>query len=397
MTPLRVLSGPPRSTGVMKQNAHKRRRRRIRKRWIALVCCLLLVVPAVSYVRALLYPGNATFAVRTVEWFRDHGGGKLIDTVETWRYSRQQPPATGAPVDTTARGSVPTPTVGRPAPRTAAATALPVVKLLPGATRLPLEGTWAVARQSTAGKPLLWTTWFRADPGHLPVSAAAALMPRGTYRLNLMPGTREPVVGMASHNGYSVPAADRSGLIATFNAGFKMNDSHGGWWTTASAAVPLVDGRASVVILRDGSARVGTWNRTVRKTPDVVAVRQNLDQVIVDGRIVDGLAGNANGRWGTVRSQFQYTWRSGLGTDAHGNLIYVAGNRLTLATLAGAMQQAGIVQGMELDIHSAMVSFDIERPGPNGVTGERLLNSMNSPTDRYLVDDQRDFFYVTAK
>jgi hypothetical protein len=355
-----------------------------------------MVVPAVSYVRALLYPGNATFAVRTVEWFRDHGGGKLIDTIETWRYSHQQPPATGAPADTTGPVALPTPTVGRQSVRPTAA-GLPAVQLLPGTKRLPQEGTWAVARQSSSGKPLLWTTWFRPDPGHLPVSAAAALLPRGSYRLNLMPGTREPVVGMASHDGYSVPAADRSALVATFNAGFKMNDSHGGWWTTASAAVPLVDGRASVVILRDGSALVGTWNRTVRMSHDVVAVRQNLDQVIVGGRIVDGLTTNANGRWGTVRSQFQYTWRSGLGTDAHGNLIYVAGNKLTLATLAGAMHQAGIVQGMELDIHAAMVSFDIERPGPNGITGERLLNSMNSPTNRYLVDDQRDFFYVTAR
>lgn len=375
------------------------RRRRIRKRWIALVCCLVLVVPTVSYVRALLYPGNASFAVRTVEWFRDHGGGKLIDTIETWKYSHQVPPTTGAPADTTERGIPPVQpaTTGRQAVRPTA-TGLPAVQLLPGTKRLPLEGKWEVARQSSSGKPLLWTTWFRADPGHLPVSAAAALLPRGSYRLDLMPGTREPVVGMASRDGYSVPAADRSALIATFNAGFKMKDSHGGWWTTASAAVPLVDGRASVVIFRDGSARIGTWNRTVRMSHDVVAVRQNLDQVIVDGRIVDGLTTNANGRWGTVRSQFQYTWRSGLGTDAHGNLIYVAGNKLTLATLAAAMHQAGIVQGMELDIHAAMVSFDIERPGPNGgVAGERLLNSMNSPTDRYLVDDQRDFFYVTAK
>ncbi|MGW6194538.1 phosphodiester glycosidase family protein [Kribbella sp. NPDC055110] len=375
--------------------ASKRRRRRIRKRWIALACCLLLVVPAVSYVRALLYPGNATFAVRTVEWFRDHGGGKLIDTIETWKYSHQQPPTTGAPIDTT--GAAAAPVTGLPSVHPTAA-GLPKVHLLPGVTRLPSEGTWAVARRSASGKPLLWTTWFRPDPGHLPVSAAAALLPLGSYRLNLMPGTREPVVGMASQNGYSVPTADRSALVATFNAGFKMNDSHGGWWTTKSAAVPLVDGRASVVILRDGSAQVGTWNRTVRMTHDVVAVRQNLDPVIVDGRIVDGLTTNANGRWGTVRSQFQYTWRSGIGTDAHGNLLYVAGNKLTLATLADAMHQAGIVQGMELDIHAAMVSFDIEQPGPDGaVTGKRLLDSMNSPTDRYLVDDQRDFFYVTAK
>ncbi|TDO58850.1 uncharacterized protein DUF2233 [Kribbella sp. VKM Ac-2571] len=375
--------------------ASRRRRRRIRKRWIAAACCLLMVVPAVSYVRALLYPGNASFAVRTVEWFRDHGGGKLIDAIETWKYSHQQPPTTGAPIDTTGAGAAPI--TARPGGHPAVA-GLPPVHPVPGVTRLPSEGSWSVARRSASGRPLLWTTWFRPDQGHLPVSAAAALLPRGTYRLKLMPGTREPVAGMPSPNGYSVPAADRSGLVATFNAGFKMHDSHGGWWTNRSAAVPLVDGRASIVIFRDGSAQVGAWNRTVRMTHDVIAVRQNLDQVVVDGRVVDGLTTNANGRWGSVRSQFQYTWRSGIGTDAHGNLMYVAGNKLTLVTLAEAMQQAGIVQGMELDIHAAMVSFDIEQPGPNGtVTGKRLLASMNSPTDRYLVDDQRDFFYVTAK
>jgi hypothetical protein len=379
----------------MKQNAH-RRRRRVRKRWIALVCCLLMVVPAVSYVRALLYPGNATFAVRTVEWFRDHGGGPIVDTFENWKYSHNQPPATGTPNDVTAPSA---PSASHPATvGHVAAASLPVIKVLPGVRALPHEGAWAVAGQTATGKPLLWTTWFRPDPAHLPVSVAAALIPQSRTRLVLMPGTREPVVGMRSRNGYSVPTADRAALVAAFNGGFKMKDSHGGWWTTESAAIPLVDGRASVVILRDGSARIGTWNQTVRMSPDVVAVRQNLDQLIVDHRIVDGLTGNANGRWGSFRSQYQYTWRSGLGTDAHGNLIYVAGEGLTLATLAAAMQQAGIEQGMELDIHAAMVSFDIEQPGPHGaVTGNRLLASMNSPSDRYLVDDQRDFFYVVAK
>ena len=31
------------------------------------------------------------------------------------------------------------------------------------------------------------------------------------------------------------------------------------------------------------------------------------------------------------------------------------------------------------------------------VSGKRLLDSMNSPSNRYLVDDQRDFFYVTTR
>jgi hypothetical protein len=62
------------------------------------------------------------------------------------------------------------------------------------------------------------------------------------------------------------------------------------------------------------------------------------------------------------------------------------------------MHQAGIQQGMELDIHATMVSFDIEQPGGGGsMTSKRLLQSMNSPADRYLVDDQRDFFYVVTR
>jgi phosphodiester glycosidase len=369
--------------------ADKARRRR-RRRWIALGVCLVLVLPVVSYVRALLYPGNASFAVRTVEWFRDHGAGAVIDTIETWKYSRQAPPPGGQPQDIptfalTTRTSVPAPQ-------------LPAIKHLPGVPSLPREGQWTPARQGSHGRTLLWASWFRPDRAHLPVTVAAALIPQTADRVRLMPGTREPVVGMASRDGYSVPAKDRANLVATFNAGFKMQDSHGGWWTTESHAVPLVDGRASAVIDTNGTVRIGAWNETVRMGPDVVAVRQNLDLVIAGGKIVNGLTSNANGRWGSVRSQFQYTWRSGLGTDANGNLIYVAGRGLTLGSLATAMQQAGIQEGMELDIHAAMVSFDVEYPQRNGqVSSKRLLDSMTSPANRYLVDDQRDYFSVMAR
>jgi hypothetical protein len=372
-----------------KSPAQKARRRR-RRSVIALVLCLLLVLPVVSYVRALLYPGNASFGVRTVEWIRDHGAGGVIDAVETWKYSRQAPPVSGQPQD------IPSVAPSR-SHATAKASGLPAIKLLPGVKALPHEGAWTVARQDSKGKPLLWAGWFRADGAHLPVSAAAALIPQGADQVRLMPGTREPVVGMSSKDGYSVPARDYSRLVATFNAGFKMHDSHGGWWTKESNAVPLVDGRASAVIDRNGVVRIGEWGKTVRMSPDVVAVRQNLDPVIVGGRIVNGLADNANGRWGSVRSQFQFTWRSGLGTDASGNLIYVAGQGLTLATLASAMQQAGIQEGMELDIHAAMVSFDIENPQGGSVASKRLLDSMTSPANRYLIDDQRDYFYVVAR
>lgn len=365
-------------------------RRRRRWRLTALVLVAVLTVPAVSYIRALTYPGNATVAVRTVEWIRDNGGGRIIDTIENWRYSRQAPPSTGGPQDPVrdSGGTLPLPAARR--------TGLPEVGLLPGVSPLTSEGRWTAERR--AGRAVVWTTWFRPDPRHLPVTAAAALIPRSADAIHLMPGTREPVPGMSSPSGYAVPTQALPSLVATFNAGFKMRDSNGGWWTTWTSVVPLVDGRASLVVYADGSARVGAWNRDVAMTPQVTAVRQNLDLVIGNRRIADGLATNADGSWGTTRSQFQYTWRSGIGTDAHGNLIYVAGQGMTLATLARAMHAAGIQQGMELDIHTAMVSFDIHHRGTDGaIVSRRLIDSMSSPADRYLSADQRDFFYVTTK
>jgi hypothetical protein len=120
--------------------------------------------------------------------------------------------------------------------------------------------------------------------------------------------------------------------------------------------------------------------------------------VVDGGQAVPGLATNPDGRWGSSKNQFQYTWRSGVGTDAHGNLVYVAGSGLTLTTLARAMVDAGIQRGMELDIHSNMASFSSWRPVPGGsVVPTKLLPGMQRPANRYLTVDQRDFFYLTLR
>jgi hypothetical protein len=130
----------------------------------------------------------------------------------------------------------------------------------------------------------------------------------------------------------------------------------------------------------------------------VAAVRQNLALVVDGGRPVSGLSVNAGGRWGTARNQLQYTWRSGVGLDARGDLIYVAGNSMNLTMLAAAMADAGIVRGMQLDIHSGMASFASWRTRPGGeVQAHKLLPGMARSAYRYLSADQRDFIYLTAR
>lgn len=364
----------------------RNRRRRLRQSLVA-VMALLLLVTGVSYVRALMYPGSASWSDRSVEWVRDHGGGGMVDAVETWYYSRQAPATSGHPQDVLSSAG----SVSRHQAVPVDPTGTPRVQLLTGLAPVSGEGVW---RPLGAGG-VLWQTWMRPDPRHPPVVAAAVLVPRGSARLHLVAGTREPVPD--AHAAGRVPTSALGSLLATFNAGFKMKDSHGGWEVGASPQVPLVPGRASLVLTRDGAWRIGSWARDVGPAPDVAAVRQNLELVVTNGKPVPGLTSNAHGRWGTAHTQFQYTWRSGIGVDKAGDLIYVAGRSMRLSTFADAMARLGVVEGMQLDIHTDMVSFNavVGRHGDQVVT-RRLLSAMASSARRYLRTDQRDFFYLTA-
>lgn len=364
-----------------------RRSRRRRRRLIVLALILaLLTPPGVSYGQALTAPGYASFSARSVDWVRTHGGESLVNWAETYYYTHHQPPATGLPTETlppTAPGGT------RTVPGPDAPVTLP---LLAGAP-LPGGGTWHPSRQQVNGHPASWTTFFRPDAGHTTVVAGVSWLDQRVVIPQLIPGTKEPG-GSGWAENYAVPAASRPALVAVFNAGYKFKDAHGGYYVEGREPVPLRDGAASLVVTRDGTATIGVWGQDVRMTPDVVAVRQNLALIVDGGRPVPNLMSNNHDLWGSTRSQFQYTWRSGLGTDKLGNLVYVAGNQLSLQTLAQAMSEAGVIRGMQLDIHTNMVTYASFAPSTGaqyGVSGAKLLPDMPGPTDRFLMPDQRDF------
>jgi hypothetical protein len=201
--------------------------------------------------------------------------------------------------------------------------------------------------------PLL-VTWVRPDPVHPGVVAAVARFDQNLVTARLIAGTREPD-RQSWPEGGQVPPGERAGLVATFNSGFKMAGANGGYLADGRTARPLRDGAVSLVIDRSGRVSVDGWGRDRRMGPDVAAVRQNLALIVDNGTAVPGLTANSDYRWGSTRNQLQYTWRSALGVDAAGNLLYVAGDGLTLASLARALADTGALRGMELDIHPAEV------------------------------------------
>jgi hypothetical protein len=129
-----------------------------------------------------------------------------------------------------------------------------------------------------------------------------------------------------------------------------------------------------------------------------VAIRQNLDLIVDGGHLVDGLDSNAGNRWGRTVGNALYVWRSGIGVDAHGRILYVASKGLTVKTLAALLQRAGAVRAMELDINYSWVTFNSFHHNADGsLSGTKLLNNMKKPSYRYLHVDARDYFAVLAR
>lgn len=257
----------------------------------------------------------------------------------------------------------------------------------------PGDGNWTGAGRILGTKPAPVQVTTVRQGGHV-VSAAWVSAARTTVALYA--GTTQPV-GPWSNDG-AVPAALQGSLLAAFNGGFQLDASRGGWYADGHVAIPLRDGAASLVIRSNGSATVAQWGRDATLTPDVVAVRQNLE-LLVDGAAPTPLtiAPNPIAVWGDPLHENVLTWRSALGVDASGDLLYVAGPGLDPPTLAAAMVAVGAVRAMELDINPEWVSFDTFTGAGPTVTGTKLLDSMYFPTNHFLTPFWRDFVALFAR
>ncbi len=373
------------------------RRRHRKLRALMLVIVVLLIPTGWSYAGYLTAPGDAPVSTRSVDWAREHGFAPVINLGEQWWYTRHKPtgakpPARDLPVSSSAL------TQGRAAAPLAALPAPDVIKPLVTPS-LPGEGVWKADGGFTAPAGTVQSTYLRPDPKYPSASMALVRLDQAHTRLVYVPGAR-PEFGTGWAWGAAIPRSQRSHLIAAFNAGFKFKDTLGGAYTEGRTIRPLVKGEATAVISKDGTVDIVDWGRDVSSTAGLASVRQNLALIVDGGKPVPDLRTDQHQKWGTPKSQLQFTWRSGLGIDAQGRLIYAAGRQMTLTQLATTLARAGAVRGMQLDIHSGQVDFNLFRPdaaAPRGVTASKLMKSMPRTATRFLSPDDRDFFTVEAR
>jgi hypothetical protein len=257
------------------------------------------------------------------------------------------------------------------------------------------EGVWKPIGREVAGAPVAWVTYLRPDAVHTSELIGVVHFDMAHLSATLHAGTDVPG-GSGWKHGPRIDASDYPRVVAAFNSAFKLNGSHGGYYSEGRTVSALVNDRASLVTYADGHADVALWGRDATMTPAVTSVRQNLVLLVDNGQLAPDLSSSY--RWGGTVGSGVYVWRSAVCVDAHHDLVYAAGPALNVTTLAQVMQRAGCVRAMELDINSWWVTLMTYTPdGRGGVTPWKLLSSMVRNPDRYLVNGTRDFIEIDTR
>ncbi len=359
------------------------------------VLTAFLAVVGWSIGNALTAPGGGSFSERMAEWARDHYLGFVVTWGEELTY---QPPQKGGKPAFALTGPAAAPV--RPAKHSVKAVPVPspaTLRSLADGPPLPGEGKWRVLA-TVHGQPAIYGTELRVSPVYTSVVGGIAWLNQSLVKFELRPGTEDPGPGNWHAQPY-IAAGSRRGLLATFNSGFKIANSGGGFYLHGSYAGSLTPGVASVVYYRDGHITIGNWDQTVRMNHDVVGVRQNLHLIVNHGQIPPNVDNANNYSFGATLGGGYYVWRSGIGETRSGQIVFAYGNQLDAHELARLLQRAGAYRGMELDINPAWMSFMYYLPKthPANPTPVNLLPDQQQPANRYYSWSGRDFNAVYAR
>jgi hypothetical protein len=396
------MSDPPETAGLarvsmsleqfearLEQRRKTKNRRRRRQLLLAGTPLLgLFAWGAGSYAIWILKPTSMSFAARSVEWVRAEVpfGNTIVDDIEHVYYTANAPKK-GGPAPKRV------PAVGLSVQRRRRASAWPPPIKPVFAHPLPGEGIWKPTGPPVDGGPPVLVTSFRPEAEYPELIAYVAWFDHTRTAIGYYPGRYEPPHA-ALRGPMMVPYGQRWRLLATFNGGFTYEDGENGSTLDGQVNEPLKDGKATLVGYRDGRVEIVRWSGGPSAGPAVAWARQSLAPIVWDGRLNPALNENPNSReWGYTLGGVTRVWRTGVGIDRRGNLLFVAAEGQTVISIARLLQHIGAVRAMEFDINPdwhTLITYTHDRR----LVPKLVEPQPHQPADRYLAPDDRDFFAV---
>ena len=364
------------------------RRRRRRLLLIVIPLLGLLAWAVISYAIWMLKPTSMSFSARSVEWVRAKVpfGNTIVDDIEHIYYTANAPKK-NAPAPKRL------PAVGLSQPRSKKTAAWPPRIKPVFAHPLPGEGIWKPTAPPVDGGPPVLVTTFRPEAEYPELLAYVAWFDHTRTAIAYYPGRYEPP-NAAVRGLMMVPVGQRWRLLATFNGGFTYEDGENGSAVNGRVNEPLKDGKATLVGYRDGRVEIVKWNGGPNAGPDVAWARQSLAPIVWNGRLNRALNVNPNSpEWGFTLGGVTRVWRTGVGIDRRGNLIFVAAEGQTVISIAKTLKHIGAVRAMEFDINPDWHTL-ITYTHRHGLVPRMVEPQPNQSADRYLVPDDRDFLAV---
>jgi phosphodiester glycosidase len=361
-------------------------RPRLRLRPLLALAVVALLAPVLySYATTMAQPSSLPLGVRSVEWLRGHDMNWLVDNVESVYYGWKAPKKGGPELKI-----LPTVGIAPVAHRHARRSVWPLPVKPVFTHHLPHEGIWQRTSPLVRGRPPVLVTTFRSEVAYPRIVAYVAWFDHTRTSLAFYPGRYEPP-NAPVRGPMSVPYGQRWRLLATFNGGFTYIDGHNGSAIDGRTYEPLKDGLATLLGYRNGRVAIKTWTGGPTVGPEIAFARQSLPLIVHDGRLNPAL--NDSSQWGFTLGNAVRVWRTGVGIDRRGNLIYAAANDQTVTTLARILQRAGAVQAMQFDINPEWPTL-ITYQHWHGLVPDKIVPNVQQPATRYLVPDDRDFFAV---
>ena len=360
---------------------------------IAAPFLVLLAWAIVSYTSWMLRPTSLSWQVNSVEWVRHNVpfGNWLADETERIYYSQNAPRKGGPQLKSLPTVGLNPPRAGIPRPPPTAWPP-PITPVFPHP--LSGEGVWKPVGPPVDGGPPVLVTTFRPELDYPELVAYVAWFDQARTEIGYYPGRYEPP-DAAVRGPMMVPEGQRWRLLATFNGGFTYTDGDNGSADNGRTNEPLTDGNATLIGYRDGRIAIVKWSGGPDVGPDVAWARQSLAPIVWDGQLNPQLNDNPDSpQWGYTLGGLTRVWRTGVGIDRRGNLIYVAADGQTVITLAKILQHAGAVRAMEFDINPEWHTLITYARGAHGLVPVMVGPNPMQSSDRYLVPDDRDFFAV---
>jgi hypothetical protein len=256
---------------------------------------------------------------------------------------------------------------------------------------VPGEGVWKPTGPPLDGGPPVLATTFRPETAYPQILAHVVWFDHTRTASAYYPGRYEPPAA-ALRGPTQIPFSQRWRLLATFNGGFIYTDGLNGDAVNGVTNEPMKQGNATVVGYKNGKVDIVNWTGGTSPPRNVAWARQSLPLIVDKGKRNPAL--DLSTDWGYTLGNAVRVWRTGLGIDKRGNLIYVAASDQTVISLADILVRAGAVRAMELDINPEWYTIITYRHGHGGLVPTQVAYNYQQPDTRYLVPDDRDFFAV---